>query len=85
MHPGFASGDAQEIPVRCFRRRFTPQVIEELVARFCAGDETPALSREHGASKTGLLRLLRAEGVPVRKQAITIDDAERAVQLYELG
>lgn len=72
-------------PVRSLRRRLSPQTIEEIVARYNAGEETPALSREYGISKSGLCQLLQAEGVSFRRQAITPEDAERAVQLYESG
>lgn len=55
------------------------------MARYNAGEATPALSRAYGISKTGLRELLQAEGVSMRRQAITPEDAERAVQLYENG
>lgn len=60
-------------------------MIAELVARYEAGEDTPALSREYGISKTGLRELLLAEGVTMRRQAITLEDALRAVQLYGSG
>ena len=48
----------EEIPVRSLRRRLSPQQIEEVVARYNAGEDTPALSRAYdisrGASKTAL-------------------------------
>jgi AraC-like DNA-binding protein len=50
-----------------------------------AGEETPALSQEFGISGSGLRDLLRAEGVSLRGHAITSEDAERAVRLYESG
>lgn len=71
--------------MRSLRRRLSPQVIEELVARYNAGEVTPALSREYGISKTGLLQLFQSEGVLLRRQAITSGDAETAVRLYESG
>lgn len=70
---------------RSIRRRLAPQAIEELVARYAAGEETPALSREFGISASGLRDLLRAEGVSLRGHAITVQDAERAVHLYLSG
>jgi lambda repressor-like predicted transcriptional regulator len=71
--------------MRSLRRRLSPQIISELVARYTAGEATPALSREYGISKTGLRELLLAEGVAFRRQAMTPEDAERAVRLYEGG
>lgn len=70
---------------RNLRRRLTPQAIAELVARYNAGEHTPALSRQYGLSKTGLVELLRTEGVPLRRRSMTLQDAERAVRLYESG
>lgn len=55
----------------------------ELVQRYELGEYTAALSREYGTSKSGLLQLLRAEGVAFRRQAIRPEDADRAVPLYE--
>lgn len=67
------------------RRRLAPLTIAKLVARYSAGEHTPALSQNYGISKTGLLELLRAEGVPLRKRSMTAQDTERAVRLYESG
>lgn len=85
MQPEAASKAAKECPVRSLRRRLTPQAIEELVARYNAGEHTPALSREYGISKTGLLQLFQAEGVLLRRRAMTPEDAAWAMQLYESG
>lgn len=68
--------------MRSLRRRLAPQAIAELVARYNTGEGTPALSRAYSISKTGLRELLQAEGVSMRRQAITPEDAERAVRLY---
>lgn len=85
MQPRSASKRVQDAPVRSLRRRLAPQVIAELVARYRAGEDTPALSREYGISKTGLRELLQAAGVSMRRQAITPEDAQRAVRLIEGG
>jgi hypothetical protein len=71
--------------MRSLRRRLSPQMIEELVARYNAGEDTPTLSREHGISKTGLRQLFLAEGVAFRRQGITPEVADTAVRLYETG
>lgn len=85
LEPETAPSMASSVLIRNLRRRLPPQVIAEMVARYLAGEDTPALSRAYGISKTGLLELLQAEGVSKRRQAITPDDAERALQLYEGG
>jgi DNA invertase Pin-like site-specific DNA recombinase len=71
--------------MRNLRRRLAPQTIAELVARYNGGEHTPALSRQYGISKTGLLQLLQDKGVPLRRRSVTPEDAERAVRLYERG
>jgi hypothetical protein len=73
------------MPVRSLRRRLSPQQIEELVARYNAGEDTPALSRAFGISRGGLRKLLLRQSVSFRKQPMTRDDAERAIRLYERG
>lgn len=75
----------QAAPHRSIRRRLALQSIEELISRYTAGEETPALSREFGSSASELRDLLRAEGVSLRGPAITPADAERDVHLYEQG
>lgn len=77
--------ETQEASVRSLRRRLSPQQIQELVARYNAGEDTPALSRAYGISRGGLRKLLIAQGVSFRKQPMTSEDAERAVRLYERG
>lgn len=71
--------------MRTLKRRLSPQERADLVARYISGEDSPALSREFGISKSGLLRLLKEEGVEMRKQAVTPEDAKRAARLYESG
>lgn len=85
MQPDTAPSKAGDVAMRSLRRRLAPRVIENLVARYNAGEDTPALSRAYGISKTGLLQLFQAEGVSLRRRAMTPADVERAVQLYERG
>lgn len=72
-------------PTRSLRRRLAPQVIEELIIRYTAGEAIRALSREYSVSRSGLRQLLQGEGVALRKQGITPEDAKNAVRLYETG
>lgn len=85
LQPPIVPTEKQEAAVRSLRRRLSPQAIEELVARYNAGEDTPALSRGYGISRGGLRKLLLAEGVSFRKQPMTPEDAERATRLYERG
>lgn len=75
----------KEYVARNLRRRLGPETIQELVDRYDSGEDTPALAREYGVSTTGLRELLLKEGVEFRRQAITSEDADRAVELYESG
>lgn len=75
----------EELSTRSLRRRLSPQQVEEVVARYNAGEDTPALSRAYGISRGGLRKLLLAEGVSFRKQPMTPENAERAIRLYERG
>jgi AraC-like DNA-binding protein len=85
IQPEATSKGKQSAPHRRIRRRLSPQAIEELIARYTAGEATPALSREVGISASGLRDLLRAEGVSLRGHAITPEDVKKVVQLYEHG
>lgn len=73
----------KEVLERMLNRRLSPQERADLVARYRAGEDTPALSREYGISKCGLIHLLRQDGVAMRKQAMTSVDAKQAALLYE--
>ena len=70
---------------RSLRRRLPPEAIQELVARYTAGEVVPTLSQEFGISASGLRALLRAEGVSLRGHAVRSEDAERAILLYRRG
>jgi hypothetical protein len=85
MPSGLSSVVAEERLVRSLRRRLSPQQIEELVARYNAGEDTPALARAYGISRGGLRKLLLAQGVSFRKQPMTPEDAEWAIRLNEKG
>lgn len=72
-------------PVRALRRRLSPEMRQEIVARYLSGENSLPLSRAYGVSKTGLLDLLRREGVELRRRPITESDARWAARLYESG
>lgn len=85
LHPEATSTGNRAAPHRSLRRRLSSQAIDELVARYTAGEVVPALSKEYGISASGLRELLRAEGVLLRGHKITSRDAKQAVRLYERG
>lgn len=63
IHPRADQVNAEETPVRSLRRRFSPQQIEDSVARYSAGEDISALSRAYGVSLHAIRGLLLAEGV----------------------
>lgn len=46
---------------------------------------TPALCAEYGVSKSGILRLLREQGVELRRQPLTDDQVSKAIRMYGEG
>lgn len=76
---------AQQTRPRNLRRRLSRRVVAEIVSRYEAGDNTPALAQDYGIAKSALLQLLRNEGVTLRKQCITLREAKQAARLYESG
>ena len=85
LKPAEIAKAEQKYVVRGLRRRLGARKVKELVSRYEAGEYTTDLSREYGISKAGLLDLLRGEGVSIRKQPMTPEDIDRAVELYESG
>lgn len=75
LNPEALSEGNHAAPYRSLRRRLSPRVIEELVARYTSGEKILALSREFGISDSGLRQLLLAERVSLRGHAITVEDA----------
>lgn len=85
IQPEVATDQGQAALPRSLRRRLSPQAIDELVARYRAGEVVPALSQEYGISASGLRELLRAEGLSLRGHKITVADTKQAVRLYVSG
>lgn len=70
---------------RSLRRRLEPALIKQIVAEYESGATTPSLCAAYGLSKTGVLRLLRDEGVALRRRPLTRDQVESARAMYEHG
>lgn len=75
----------REMLSRRLRRRLSPELIAEIVAKYESGSMTPALCAEYGLSKTGILQLLRDEGAEIRRRPLTDEQVELAVKQYEAG
>lgn len=72
-------------PPRSIRLRLGRAKIEEVVARYQAGETSTALAREFGVRSSGLVGLLRREGVQLRFRRLTDAELDRASALYQAG
>lgn len=59
--------------------------IAELVAAFESGASVPDLARQYGVSKRALRHLLSGRGLQMRKQPLSADEVELAINLYAEG
>ena len=65
--------------------RLGPDTLDQIVARYEAGEPTTALSAEFGIAKSSLLRLLRERGVALRQQSLTVEQKTRIRTLRGQG
>lgn len=65
--------------------RLGSDVLDQIVARYEAGEPTTTLSGEFGIAKSSLLRLIRERGVAMRHQSLTEDQERRMTQLRREG
>lgn len=70
---------------RQLRRRFPPEVIQEIAQAYRDGKSTTQLRKEYEISMPGLLKLLREEGVEMRSTAMSKEIVEQAAELYWAG
>ena len=77
--------DEHEHSTRRVRRRLQPGIIQEIVRKYEAGAMTPALCAEFGLSKTSVLRLLREQGVDLRRRPLTDEQVAVAAEMYASG
>lgn len=70
---------------RPLRRRLQPALITELVEKYRSGATTPSLCVEYSISKGGLLKLLRDQGVQLRRQSLSDEQIREAIALYRKG
>ncbi|MDZ4092142.1 MAG: hypothetical protein U1D68_13175 [Arthrobacter sp.] len=65
--------------------RFTPDELNQLVARYQAGEMSTALAKESGISTTAFLRLLAERGVRTRSRKLTAAQGEKILQFRRQG
>lgn len=70
---------------RPIARRLGSEKIAELAADYRSGQTTIQLMETYQLSKTSVLKLLRANGVEMRRQPQTTNQVERTVALYKSG
>ncbi|WP_079628873.1 helix-turn-helix domain-containing protein [Mycobacteroides abscessus] len=66
-------------------RRLSAETIAELVAAFENGASVPDLARQYEVSKRALRKLLRDQGMQMRKQPLSDNEVELAMNLYADG
>lgn len=65
------------------RSRFlNPRDLTDIVARYQAGDTTQQIGTHYGISKTRVARVLREQGVPIRRQGLSDEQVRDAARLY---
>ncbi|KQR86685.1 helix-turn-helix domain-containing protein [Microbacterium sp. Leaf179] len=86
LEPNWTASATPREPVsRSLRRRIDPALVKQIATEYESGATTPSLCETYGLSKTGMLRLLRDEGVALRRRPLTIDQVELAKKMYEHG
>jgi hypothetical protein len=65
--------------------RFTPDELNQFVARYQAGEMSTALAKESGTSKTAFIRLLAERGVRTRSRKLTAAQGKKILQLRRQG
>lgn len=76
---------ARAAPRRRIADRFTAAQLAGIVEEYRAGVATTALCRNHGLSKSAMLKILADAGVQMRMRPMTSDQIETARLLYKSG
>lgn len=66
-------------------RRLSPEALQQLLGDYQAGVSANQLAVRYQLGRSSIRRLLRESGVPRRYQAMTEDEIDQAVDLYESG
>jgi len=67
------------------RRRLSAETVQQLTTDYQAGVPSTQLAQRYGISKGAVLRLLRKQGIPTRRQSMTAAETEQAARLYQAG
>jgi hypothetical protein len=75
----------QDKPETRSKRFLNPQNIADIVVRYQAGETTRQIGSRYGISKTRVATVLREQGVAIRRQGLTAEQASEAAKLYVGG
>jgi hypothetical protein len=75
----------QDRPKIRLKRFLKPEDTAGIVARYQAGETTQQIGTHYGISKTRVSTVLREQGVTIRRQGLTDEQAREAVELYTAG
>ena len=67
------------------KRFLVPTDIDDIVHRYDAGETTEQIGANYGMSKTRVTRVLREQGVTIRRQGLTEGRLTEAADLYAAG
>jgi hypothetical protein len=81
------SGDSSGLSYRIHRlsARLGEAVVLEIIRRYEAGDSATALAKEHDASPSALLNLMRSRKVVIRERGVSDELAAKMAAEYEAG
>jgi transcriptional regulator of aromatic amino acid metabolism len=75
----------QDSPKPRSKRFLSAEDIADIVHRYEAGDTTQQIGNRYGISKTRVATVLRKQGITIRRQGLTIEQASEAEMLYANG
>jgi transposase-like protein len=62
--------------------RLTPEQRQDVVDRYRAGEHTTTIAKSFDVAKSTIIKVLRDNDVPMRRQAMTPEQVTEGVQLY---
>lgn len=75
----------QDIQKHRSKRFLSPTDITDVVRRYEAGETTQQIGTHFGISKVRVAAILREQGVTIRRQGLTVDQAREVATLYTAG
>lgn len=75
----------QDAPKPRSKRFLSPEDVADIICRYQAGETTQQVGTRYGISKTRVATVLREQGVTIRRQGLTTEQAGEAAALYVAG